>query len=191
MSASDPVITAVGPDDLADLAILFDSAGVTQGCWCMWWRVPARVFDAMTQPERRATFEAQAMDHPPGLLARIDGCPAGWVQVTPRADLPRFNASRAGKAAKDTDLDRDWAMTCFFIHKDFRGQGLMEALGRAACVFAVQNGAAAVEAAAHVPSGDKLQWSDGYTGLAPVLSRVGFLPVGAQSGRRQRMRWTA
>ncbi|NNL35179.1 MAG: GNAT family N-acetyltransferase, partial [Silicimonas sp.] len=120
----------------------------------------------------------------------LDGeTPVGWVQVTPRADVPRFNKARMSKPSDVTDADQVWAASCFFFAKSYRRSGLMTDLARAACDHAAQHGAAAVEAAALKPR-DSLQRGDGFVGIVPALARAGYREIEERSAVRVLMRWT-
>ncbi|MCB1334744.1 MAG: GNAT family N-acetyltransferase [Roseivivax sp.] len=168
---------------------LFEAQGVTRDCWCMWWRVTAQNWRAGSPEDRRDAFRNLCQTEPPGLLALDGDSAVGWVQITPRAAIPRFGASRAGRAAPGTDPAAVWAVSCFFVTRSHRRQGLMTRLARAACEHARDRGAQAVEAAAHLPA-DRLQWSDGFTGMVPALARAGFVESGPRQGNRVPMRWT-
>lgn len=178
------------PDRWDDFEALFNSASATRNCWCMWWRIAGNAWRETTKASRKAAFHdiAQA-DPPPGLLAYDGAAPVGWVQVTPRDAVPRFNATRTGKPQPGRDPDRTWVVTCFFIAPSHRQRGLMEKLARAACAFAAANGAETVEAAALAPK-TPLQRSDGYVGLASALARAGFVAVEQRTDIRVFMRWS-
>ncbi len=179
------------PQHLGDLEALFQSDAVTRDCFCMWWRQSASEWKQSTSAERRRRFrEVVGSKLPPGLVAYRDGRPVAWVQVTPRRDIPRFNGPRAASrpAADAKDLDSVWALSCFFIRKEGRGGGLMTPLAAAACAFAVEHGASAVEAAPVAPKG-RLIWGDGYTGIVSALERAGFQRVEQRTERRWLMRW--
>ena len=79
------------------------------------------------------------------------------------------------------DLEKVWAVTCFFVAKTHRRIGLMTELAQAACEFAAEAGAQAVEAAALKPK-DKLQWSDGFvaTGQAIVALVKGIAAISTE-----------
>jgi GNAT superfamily N-acetyltransferase len=179
------------PDRAGDLVRLFEANSVTRGCWCMFWRLASAGFRAASAPEKRAAFEARiaAGPRPPGLLAYDAEGPAGWVQITPRDELPRFQKVPTARPAPDTP-EGTWALSCFFIRKDRQRQGLMTELARAACAFAVSHGASAVEAAARRPGGS-MAWGEGFTGLVPALERAGFAEVDPRTRLRVLMRWTA
>ncbi len=178
------------PERWDDFDGLFRSDGIPRGCWCMHWRLTAKAWKAGDAGSRCAAFRDRVdAGPPPGLLAYLDGGVVGWVQVTPRAEVPRFNAARTARPLPaDADLARVWAITCFFLHKSVRGRGLMTPLAAAACRFAVAHGAEAVEAAAILPR-RKLIWGEGYVGIVPALERAGFQAIAQRSETRHLMRW--
>ena len=127
----------------------FAAQSETNNCWCMWWRRPATEIAARNRDALREGFRKRVEAGPPPGLVALDGdAPVGWVQITPRADLARFNRGPVVRPASGADLDAVWAVSCFFTAKSHRRQGLMTNLARAACAHAAQNGATAVEAAA-------------------------------------------
>ncbi|MBB4266122.1 GNAT family N-acetyltransferase [Roseospira visakhapatnamensis] len=178
------------PDRFADLESLFGTSATTRNCWCVYWRQTWKEWNAGCGDDRREALRARVgAGPPPGILAYRDGEAIGWVQVTPRADVPRFNRARSAKPSPaETDLDAVWAISCFFLRKDARGQGLMTALTREACAFAARQGAQAVEAAPVTPH-RPLTWDDGYVGIASALERAGFTLVEKRSERRSLLRW--
>lgn len=178
------------PDRWDAFADLFESDGITRGCWCLWWRVSARGWREDDAAGRRSAFRAAVEDGPaPGIVAMDGGRAVGWVQATPRAAVPRFNGARTGRPVAGTDPERVWALTCFFVRKSHRGTGLMTALAEAACRHAAAQGATAVEAAPIAPNRE-LVWGEGYVGIAPALARAGFAEVERRTPRRPLMRWT-
>lgn len=168
----------------------FAAQAETNNCWCMWWRVPSQEIVARNRDALRTAFRQRIEDGPPpGILAFEGDAPVGWVQVTPRADVPRFNRGRVSKPDEGTDPERIWAVSCFFVSRPYRRTGLMTRLAHAACAFAALRGATAVEAAALKPR-PELQRSDGFVGLVPALERAGFRTIEERSAVRVLMRWT-
>jgi len=179
----------VTPDRWGDLETLFEEASATRNCWCMWWRIAGTAWRDTDKGSRKQSFSALvATGPPPGLLAYDKAIPIGWVQITPRAVLPRFNAARTAKPDTDADLDAVWALSCFYIARSHRRTGVMARLAQDACLWAARQGAHSVEAAALRP-GKPLQWSDGYTGLSSALTRAGFETAEPRGTRRVLMRW--
>mgnify|MGYP001790849043 FL=1 len=68
----------------------------------MWWRMAGNnAWRDTDEAGRHHAFEeiARKLPRPPGLLAYDAVKPVGWVQVTPRDDIPRFNDGRVAKPA--------------------------------------------------------------------------------------------
>ena len=89
-------VAPLTPARWADLETVFgDGRGVCGQCWCMYWRMPRRDFEASLGAGTRQLFRARVeAGPPPGLLAYRGGAPVGWVQVGPRADVPGWNGAR-------------------------------------------------------------------------------------------------
>lgn len=85
---------------------------------------------------------------PPGLIAYVDGVAAGWIRVGPRTTQTRILRTRSIAAATSEPLDDAsvWAVTCFVVRREFRGQGLTAQLLTAAIDYARHAGARTVEA---------------------------------------------
>jgi GNAT superfamily N-acetyltransferase len=70
-----------------------------------------------------------------------------------------------------------WSIVCFFVHRQFRGQGAMRELVRAAVEHAQANGASVLEA---YPKDIEVAPSSpdaAYVGLLPVFLAAGFTEV--------------
>ena len=121
------------PTRWADLEIVFgDGRGACGHCWCMYWRMPRRDFEASIEAGTRQLFRARVeAGPPPGLLAYRSGAPVGWVQVGPRADVPGWNGARrltASTAEPPADDPRVWGISCFVTQSGCRRQGIATAL---------------------------------------------------------------
>ncbi len=178
------------PERFADLEALFQTSAETRACWCEYWRQTPKGWTACSNDDRRQVLRARVeAGPPPGLLAYREGAAIGWVQVTPRAEVPRFNRARSAKPSPpDADLAAVWAVSCFFLRRDARMRGLMTVLAREACAFAARHGARAVEAAPIAPR-RPLIWGEGYVGIRSALERAGFAEVEKRTDLRSLMRW--
>jgi len=155
------------------------------GCWCMYWRISRADFGQRNGAKNKARFKRLVeQGPPPGLLAFVNGEPAGWVQICPRAALPTLNNSRLLKPVDDAPA---WSISCFFIRGRFRGQGLTEALLEAATRYAKQRGARVVEAYPWATTEKKAPVAI-YTGIASTFERAGFKMVAARAPHRPIMR---
>lgn len=169
-----------------DLVALFGPSGAYSGCWCTWWRLSSKEFDAVGAEARRERLRARAgQEPPPGLLAYGVNDPGavGWVSVAPVEEFPRILRSRTIGPGDPTGV---WSINCFFIGKAARGQGVATALLEAAVSFAEQHGATAVEAYPVDPEGRRAP--ELYTGTVDQFRRVGFERTRGPDAVRVRMR---
>ena len=160
----------------ADFERLFGPRGAYAGCWCMWPRLRSKDFNASTAAGRKAAMRGLAESgEAPGLLAYVDGQAVGWAALDRRERLEHFEYSRKLKS-----LDRPeglWSIVCFVIDKGHRRRGLMSRLLEAAVDYARERGAQVIEAYPIDPHGD-LKSYHGFTGIASVFERAGFVRVG-------------
>lgn len=163
------------------LVKLFGPRGACASCWCMWWRLGRKAFDAGKRGGNRRGLQAYLRNgRVPGLLAYEGGEPVGWVAVEPRAAYPRLASSRTLAPVDERPV---WSITCFFVAREYRGQGLTRALIEAAVRHAKKHGAPAVEA---YPVDLRQEVADAwvYTGAASTFADLGFAEVARRSRTR-------
>jgi len=169
------------PERWPDLVRLFGPRGACAGCWCMWWRLDRKEFDAGRGAKHRRSLAAYVeQGHVPGLLAYQGGEPVGWVAIEPRPAYPRLARSRT---LAPVDGRPVWSLTCFFVARPQRGKGLTRALIEAALRHARAAGATAVEA---YPVDLRADVADAwvYTGAASTFLDLGFEEVARRSRTR-------
>ena len=155
-----------------DLEHLFGNSGAFCGCWCMWWRLPRKEVDANKSAGNKAAMHTLIESGVvPGILAYDGTDPVGWCAVAPRDELESLNRSRILKRLDDVPV---WSITCFFIAKSHRNQGMMEHLIRAAVGHVKAKGGKVVEAYPHTTVTDRLAAVSVFTGLPEPFERVGF-----------------
>jgi GNAT superfamily N-acetyltransferase len=173
------------PNRWPDLEKLFGPGGAYGGCWCMWFRMRRREFDASAADERKAGLRRLAQsERPPGLLAYLDGVPAAWVSLGPREEFPHLEHSRTLVRVDDRPV---WSIVCFVVSKGYRGRGMSGRLLEAAVIYARKHGAQAVEAYPIEPGGG-LKGYDGFTGIISTFQRAGFIEVARPRPRQAIMR---
>ena len=135
-------------DRFADVEHAMTGGGDGGSCWCQWWMLRAKDWDATTRDERRELLKTDLTTSPPsGLVAYVDGTPAGWVKVSARPDQPRLALTRNFQHSPEPFDDPSvWAVTCFVVRREHRGQGLSRRLLDAAVDHARAHGARIVEA---------------------------------------------
>ena len=164
---------------------LFGPNGANSGCWCMWWRVGSGQIRVANTKQNKAAFKAVVKKGPPpGLLAFDGDLAVGWCQVTPRRALPRLDRSRVLARVDEAPV---WSLSCFFIRKGYRKQGVMTALIDAAVKYAKANGAPALEAYPWDERG-KAGSASMFTGLRKAFARAGFEEVARRTADRPIMR---
>jgi GNAT superfamily N-acetyltransferase len=141
----------------------------------MYWRLRSSENAANSAAHnKRAMKKIVSSNGPPGLLAYLDGEPAGWCSIEPREKFARIENSRTLKRVDDKQ--GVWSLNCFVIARQHRRRGLMTALLDAAIEHAKQGGARIVEAYPIEPGGD-LKGYHGFTGIASTFRRRGFREV--------------
>ena len=154
------------------------------GCWCMSYR------DARLDNTERPVYMRNECAHEPGpgVLAYVDGEPAGWCSIAPRSSYRRLMHSRTIPFVDDRDA---WCAVCFVVRPPYRGQGLRDVLLHGAVEHARAHGAEAVEGypVDSDPEGTRVDVISGYVGTTRLFERAGFERAGettAHSGGRLR-----
>jgi len=180
------VIELASSERWEDIVAAFGRATKPSSCWCQ------RLIGSPPDGNREGALRAQvdAATIPFGLIAYVDGRPAGWSRVAPRASLPGVSANRALQRVLEPDPDA-WWMTCFTVQPQLRGRGVARALLRAAVAHATRNGASALEG--HPVDVQRLQASKVsgsalFTGTLRTFLAEGFSEIGRTYPTRPVMR---
>lgn len=188
MSPGRIVIQPLASTMLDDLHTLFRRTRATDGCWCMWYTIPVRSYHAGRGAENRRLFtELMAKsDLPMGLMAHVDGEPAGWIASGPRS---RFTRALQTPTLQGRDSHEDasvWLITCFFVARDHRRKGLAHRLLGAAVELARDSGAPAIEG--FPTQGNRKPSADRQVGTEEMFSKQGFVAIRRPSSNRVIMR---
>jgi GNAT superfamily N-acetyltransferase len=154
------------------------------GCVCMSYR-DAR----LDMPGRIAYMEHECETSPgPGVLAYLDGEPAGWCSVAPKSTYRRLLNSRT---IPHLDEERDpWSIVCFVVRGGFRRRGLMHDLLDGAVEHARASGAALVEGYPVETGGERVDAISGYVGTVELFEKHGFTRLTATDAHSGgRVRW--
>ncbi len=83
------------PDRWDDFVAVFGARGACAGCWCMWWKLSRKEWEAHKGTgNRRAMKKIVDAGEVPGLLAYHDGRPVGWCAIAPRERYATIERSR-------------------------------------------------------------------------------------------------
>ena len=170
-----------------DLVGLFGPRGAYANCWCLWWRLPRKAFDRISPDAKKAQLHSLvAARRPLGLLAYAGRRAVGWCAVAPRADYGLLARSRL---FPPSDWRPVWSLTCFFVAKDCRRQGVMRALLKGAIAQARHWHAPALEAYPVVTAvGQKTKVPELFPGPLGLYLEAGFVEIAAPSPRRRLVR---
>jgi GNAT superfamily N-acetyltransferase len=171
------------PDLWPALEDLFGEQGAVGGCWCMYWRIGDEYRKRPRYENRAALCELVKSGPPPGLLAFKGELAVGWCQLTPRDELPWLERTWRLKRVDEVPV---WSLSCFYIRKGYRKQGVTSALIAAALEAAKRAGAPALEA---YPLDAELTPSASHTGFVSTFERAGFKIVARHVPPRPIMRY--
>lgn len=174
------------PGRFADFERLFGPRGACGGCWCMFWKLRGKAFRENTgEPARQMQKSMVDSGTVPGLLAYAEEQPVGWIAIEPRRAYPRLAHSRVLQTVNEQEV---WSVTCFFVHKKFRRQGITVRLLKAAVEYVRSQGGRIVEG---YPVDVRGKMSDVfvYTGTASAFQQAGFKEVARNSPTRPIFRY--
>jgi GNAT superfamily N-acetyltransferase len=176
------VIRPLTPDLWPAVDDLFGPNGACNGCWCMYGRIGS-AYRRQRREKNRAAFRAVVKrGPPPGLLAFAGDLAVGWCQVTSRNAVPWLDRIWRLKRVDDLPV---WSLSCLYVRKGFRRQGVTVQLIDAALELAASAGASALEA---YPFDADLSPSASGTGYASTFARAGFSIVARRVPARPIMR---
>jgi GNAT superfamily N-acetyltransferase len=115
-----------------------------------------------------------------GLLAYLHGEIVGWIAIEPREAYPRLAHSRALKPVDDQPV---WSVTCFFVAKKARRQGVTVELFKAAVDHVKKQGGKMVEGYP-VDAQKDMPAPFVYTGTASAFQQAGFKEVARRTPTR-------
>jgi GNAT superfamily N-acetyltransferase len=152
----------------------YDVIGVKKpdgrGCWCMSYR------DTRAGVDPAAYMKNECQHDPgPGVLAYVDGVPAGWCSIAPRSTYRRLMNSRTIPFVDDEDA---WSIVCFVVKPAYRRQGLLHTLLDGAVRHAAEHGATVVEGYPIDTSSQggegRVDQISGYVGSTTLFEQAGF-----------------
>lgn len=169
-----------------DFELLFGHNGACGGCWCMFWKLRGKAFDEATGDTARQ-MQKSVVDSKvvPGLLAYADGYPIAWIAVEPRSAYPKLAHSRVLKPVDDEEV---WSVTCFFVAKKYRRQGVTVELLKAATDYVKKQGGKIIEGYPTDVQKD-MPAPFVYTGTVSAFQQAGFKEVARYAPTRPIFRY--
>jgi GNAT superfamily N-acetyltransferase len=146
--------------------------GVWGGCWCMAFHEEGVGRDR-SAAQNRSEKEGRVREGRAHAALVYDGENAvGWCQFGPTDELPRIKHKRAYQSGL-TDLP-DWRITCFFVDRDYRHQGVASIALEGALDEIARLGGGIVESYPEDVEGRKTSGSFLYNATLAIFERHGF-----------------
>jgi GNAT superfamily N-acetyltransferase len=168
---SDFIVKALNKSTWPDFARLVEKHnGVWGGCWCMGFHEEGL---GRSYAVHRAEKEARVREGRAHAALVYDGANAvGWCQFGPTDELPRIKHRQKYEQGL-TELP-DWRITCFFVDRDYRGQGVSAVALEGALNEIARLGGGTVESYPEDAEGRKVSKSFLYNGAISIFERLGF-----------------
>jgi GNAT superfamily N-acetyltransferase len=178
-----------------DLEAVLGGAGCHGGrCYCQRFKLGRNAWPGDDLERSHMLREQTDCGHPrsgttSGLVAYVDGEPAGWCAVEPRSAYPYLGSVPWRKRSEDRTDAGIWAVPCFVTRSGFRRRGVSYALASAAVSFARARGARALEGYPMIPErGKDIPWGELHVGHGSIFAAAGFAEVTRPTLRRAVMR---
>ncbi len=134
----------------------------------MYWRIGSAYRKRPAEVNKAAFYGIVQEGPPPGLLAFDGDTAVGWCQLSSRDSLPWLDRTPNLKRVDDLPV---WCISCLYVRKGYRKQGVTSALIREALNAARNVGVPALEAC---PLDGDLTSSSSFTGFASTFLKVGI-----------------
>lgn len=176
------------PSRWGDIEELFGERGACGGCWCMAWRLRNKDWVAgKGAANRRAFKKIVDAGEAPGVLGYLGRKPVAWCAVAPREAYSFLSRSRV---LKPVDEQPVWSISCLFVLKPHRRQGISVKMLQGAVEHAARKGAKIVEGYPVVPSMERTPDPFLWTGTPSAFRKAGFSEACRRSPTRPVMRVT-
>ena len=185
--SSNLICYPLGKSRWKDFEELFGERGACGGCWCMAWRIKPKDFDKQKGAgNKKAMKKIVDKNETPGIIGYINGKPVGWCAVAPREKFIRLENSRVLAKIDDKSV---WSITCFFITKGYRRQGLSTELLKGVIKFCKKKKVKILEAYPAEPYSDDIPAAFAWTGIPSAFTKAGFKVAARRSPKRPIMRY--
>jgi GNAT superfamily N-acetyltransferase len=148
--------------------------GVFGGCWCMGYHPDDSRTDAAHNRARKQARVQDGRAHA-ALVFDESGTAQGWCQYGSPEELPGIKHKR--EYSKDAPPRPDWRITCFYVDKKHRGQGIARAALEGALDQIAGAGGGLVEAISEVTAGREAVGRFLFSATVELFEQYGFSRV--------------
>ncbi|HET8614299.1 MAG TPA: GNAT family N-acetyltransferase [Actinomycetales bacterium] len=160
-------------DAFADLAERHN--GVWGGCWCTWFHTFPSEKTHTVEGNRSLKEKLVAQGRAHAALVFDGDRAVGWCQYGQPEELP--NIKHRKEYENLAEHQPDYRLTCFFVDRDYRRQGVAEAALRGALDLIAHDGGGLVESFPQDTGGAKITASFLYNVTRSLFESVGFTYV--------------
>jgi GNAT superfamily N-acetyltransferase len=147
--------------------------GVWGGCWCMAFHDPEVRRRKFSTQKLRAQKERRVCDGDAHAALVFDGKTCiGWCQFGPTEELPAILRERVYREGLETLPD--WRITCFFVDKAYRGQGVANLALKGAVQEIRRLGGGVIESYPEDAASRKVSSAFLFNGEMAMFEREGF-----------------
>jgi ribosomal protein S18 acetylase RimI-like enzyme len=158
-------------DAFAELVVR--NNGIFGGCWCIAYHLEPGEQGTDYRASKQARVR-QGRAHA-ALVLDDDGVAQGWCQFGSPGELPNIKHRR--EYDKDAPALPDWRITCFYVDKRHRGQGIARAALEGALDQIGAAGGGVVEAISEVTEGRAAQGRFLFSATVELFEEYGFSRV--------------
>ncbi len=148
--------------------------GIFGGCWCMGYHPEVSRADAAQNRAGKERRVQEGRAHA-ALVIDEDGSARGWCQYGSPEELPGIKHKR--EYDKGPPPPPDWRITCFFVDKKHRGQGIARAALEGALDQIAHLGGGRVEAISEVTADREAQGRFLFSATVELFEQKGFTRV--------------
>lgn len=153
----------------------------------MFWRLTRREWTAgKGAGNKKALHDLVLAGKKPGILGYVGRQPVGWCAVAPRGQYGYLERSRILKPVDENP--HVWSVSCLFVAKPFRKQGLAVQMLQAVATHVGRSGGAIIEGYPTTPTMRKTPDPFLWTGTPSAFEDAGFQVVARRSKSRPIMR---
>jgi GNAT superfamily N-acetyltransferase len=170
---SDFIVKPLDENTWADFARLVEKHnGIWGGCWCIAFHQEGYERNR-TAAKNRSDKQTRVREGLAHAALVYDGSTAvGWCQFGPTDELPRIKLKRAYQNSL-TKLP-DWRITCFFVDRDYRHEGIASIALEGALNEIARLGGGTVESYPQDIEGQSVSGSFLYNATTSIFERQGF-----------------
>ena len=158
--------------------------GVWGGCWCVAFHPKPGESNQTAESNRAYKERLVRANQSQAALVYDRAEVVGWCQFGPPAELP----ARMGGFRKLGMNAPDWRITCFFVDRDRRREGVAEAALAGALGIIAAKGGGTVDGYPIATQGKPYSSSFLFSGTESMFAQVGFRPIGSLGTRKTVMR---